>query len=88
VQNPLNVIALDDDDMFFYKEFIALCERIYSARNGLSEDTITAPLETKDYNPNSIYLEEFPYDVQEIYACIICQTEFKDQKKIGIPLYM
>jgi len=76
VQNLLNIIALDDDEVeillgplqemrleiedISYEEFIALCERIYSVSNGLSEDTITAPLETKFYtsNPNIINLEE------------------------------
>ena len=57
-------MRLELEDMS-YEEFIALCERICSVSDGLSEDTITAPLETKFYtsNPNSINLEEFPYDV-------------------------
>jgi len=37
-------------------------------------------------NPNNTKLEEFPYNVQEIDACIICYTEFKEQKKIENPL--
>ena len=92
MQNLLYVISLDDDEVeilfsplqemrliiedIFYEEFIALCERICSVSNGLSDDTNTAQLETKFYasNPNSINLEDFPYDVQEIYVCIICQT--------------
>ena len=61
---PLQEMRLEIEDMS-YEEFIALCARICSVSNGLSEDTITAPLKTKFYtlNPNSIILEEFPYDV-------------------------
>ena len=69
-----------------YEEFITLCKRICSVSIDLSEETIMAQLDTKFYKStlNSINLEEFPYDAQEIDVFITCQTEFKHQKKIGI----
>jgi len=74
MQNLLNAIALDDDEVeilldphremrleiedMSYEKFIPLGERICSVSTGLSEETITAQLETKVYtrNPNIINL--------------------------------
>jgi len=72
---PLREMCLEIEDMS-YEKFFALCERVFNVSNGLSVETITAPLEIKVYTPNpgSINLEEFPYDIQEIDICIIFQT--------------
>lgn len=79
-------MRLEIEDMS-YEEFIAQGERICSVSTSLSEETITTQLKTKVYtrNSNNINHESFPYEIQEIDACIICQIEFKDQKNIGIP---
>ncbi|CAL5200999.1 unnamed protein product [Lathyrus oleraceus] len=83
--DPYRGMRLNIEDMS-YEELLALGENIGSVNTSLSEETIAALLNTKEYTPKPIVLnlEELPSEDQESDACIICQEEFESKENVGI----
>ncbi|KAI3702814.1 hypothetical protein L6452_28566 [Arctium lappa] len=76
-----NDMRLDIDHMS-YEELLALGEQIGNVGSGLSEASISDHLKTRTFgscNPK----DPIPAD-EEHNFCVICQTEFEDQEKIGV----
>lgn len=74
-----------DIDHMSYEELLALGEQIGSVGTGLSEDAITTNLKTRSFTLSATCLD---LDVaasmnQEVDFCVICQTDYKDQEKVG-----
>ncbi|PSR95706.1 E3 ubiquitin-protein like [Actinidia chinensis var. chinensis] len=68
-----------DIDHMSYEELLALGERIGNVGTGLSKETISSRLKTRTY----MNLEAAACADQEIDFCVICQTDYKNQEKIG-----
>ncbi|KAK1405110.1 E3 ubiquitin-protein ligase mbr1 [Heracleum sosnowskyi] len=75
-----------DIDHMSYEELLALGEQIGSVGSGLSEDYIVGHLKLKTFTPSlsSSNVEDTASVNQEPNFCVICQTEYKDEEKIGI----
>ncbi|KAK9269127.1 hypothetical protein L1049_000896 [Liquidambar formosana] len=71
-----------DIDLMSYEELLALGERIGNVNTGLSEETIRSHLKTRTY-VTCINLEEAACVDRETDSCIICQSDFENQEKIG-----
>ncbi|KAK9060439.1 hypothetical protein SSX86_021143 [Deinandra increscens subsp. villosa] len=75
-----------DIDHMSYEELLALGEQIGSVGSGLSDDFIQEHLKTR-VSATSISSSE-PEDAssadQELYSCVICQTNYDDQEQIGV----
>ncbi|KAL6999581.1 RING-type E3 ubiquitin transferase [Sarracenia purpurea var. burkii] len=74
-----------DIDHMSYEELLALGEQIGNVTTGLAEETISAHLKTRTYIPfaTSMNLEAAAFVDQEPDFCVICQTNYKKQEKIG-----
>ncbi|XAR56506.1 hypothetical protein NMG60_11037024 [Bertholletia excelsa] len=77
-------MRLDIDNMS-YEELLALGERIGNVASGLSEETILTHLKTRIYISSStpVNTKEAPCVDQESEFCVICQTDYENQEKIG-----
>ncbi|CAL5390743.1 unnamed protein product [Camellia sinensis] len=77
-------LRLDIDHMS-YEELLALGEQIGNVTTGLSEETITSHLKTRTYISSTICMnpEEAACADQDTDFCVICQTDYKNQEKIG-----
>uniref|UniRef100_A0A5B7AFC5 RING-type E3 ubiquitin transferase n=1 Tax=Davidia involucrata TaxID=16924 RepID=A0A5B7AFC5_DAVIN len=74
-----------DIDHMSYEELLALGEHIGNVGTGLSEETIMSHLKMRTYVPSTtcINLEEAACVDQEPDFCVVCQTDYQSQEKIG-----
>ncbi|KAI8557822.1 hypothetical protein RHMOL_Rhmol04G0040300 [Rhododendron molle] len=68
-----------DIDHMSYEELLALGEQIGHVTTGLSEETILSHLKTRTY----MNLEEATCTDEETDFCVVCQTDYKNQEKVG-----
>ncbi|KAL2523542.1 RING/U-box superfamily protein [Abeliophyllum distichum] len=75
-----------DIDHMSYEELLALGEQIGSVVTGLSEEAIQRNLKvgTSASSASCSTLEVTTCMEQEIKFCVICQTDYEEQEKIGI----
>ncbi|CAA3020929.1 probable E3 ubiquitin- ligase HIP1 [Olea europaea subsp. europaea] len=67
-----------DIDHMSYEELLALGEQIGSVVTGLSEEAIRRNLKVGTFGSSATCAE------QEIKFCVICQTDYEEQEKMGI----
>lgn len=74
-----------DVDHMSYEELLALGEQIGYVATGLSEEAISRSMKTRTYNSPTtpMNLEDAPCEDQETDFCVICQTDYEKQEKIG-----
>lgn len=68
-----------DIDHMSYEELLALGEQIGHVTTGLSEETILSHLKIRTY----MNLEEAACIDEETDFCVVCQTDYKNQEKVG-----
>lgn len=73
-----------DIDHMSYEELLALGEQIGSVGSGLSDDFIVNHLKVRTFVASCSHLEGAACVDQELNFCVICQTDYENQEKIGI----
>ncbi|CAA3024149.1 probable E3 ubiquitin- ligase ZFP1 isoform X1 [Olea europaea subsp. europaea] len=75
-----------DTDHMSYEELLALGEQIGSVVTGLSEEAIRRDLKVGTFASSATCssVDRTTCVEQEINFCVICQTDYKEQERIGI----
>ncbi|XP_060189955.1 probable E3 ubiquitin-protein ligase HIP1 isoform X1 [Lycium barbarum] len=75
-----------DIDHMSYEELLALGEQIGNVTTGLSEEAIVTNLKTRIFlsTETPCTLESVACEDHKTDFCVICQTDYGDQEKIGI----